>query len=88
MRKNWIFTEILILFIIVLFIGGILIFLLEHQNENENKNKNFIPIQQEYGYSVILDKETGVAYIITREGHTTPLYNSDGSLKIYEIRRN
>lgn len=85
MRKNWIFTEILILFIIVLFISGILIFLSGHQNENEYKN--FIPIQQEYGYSVILDKETGVAYIITREGHTTPLYNSDGSLKIYEIRR-
>ncbi len=83
MRKIWIFTAILTFFIIVLSIGGILIFLPEHQNEN----KNFIPIQQEYGYSVILDKETGVAYIITREGHTTPLYNSDGSLKIYKIRR-
>lgn len=83
MGKNWILTAILTFFI-VLCISGILIFSLpEHQNEN----KNFIPIQQEYGYSVILDKETGVAYIITREGHTTPLYNSDGSLKIYEIRR-
>lgn len=82
MRENWILTAILTFFII-LCISGILIFRPEYQNEN----KNFIPIQQEYGYSVILDKETGVAYIITREGHTTPLYNSDGSLKIYEIRR-
>ena len=82
MRENWILTAILTFFII-LCISGILIFRPELQNEN----KNFIPIQQEYGFSVILDKETGVAYIITREGHTTPLYNSDGSLKIYEIRR-
>lgn len=82
MGKNWILTAILTFFII-LCIFGILIFQPEHQNEN----KNFIPIQREYGYSVILDKETGVAYIITREGHTTPLYNSDGSLKIYKIRR-
>lgn len=82
MRGNWILTAILTFFII-LCISGILIFRPEYQNEN----KNFIPIQQEYGYSVILDKETGVAYIITREGHTTPLYNSDGSLKIYKISR-
>lgn len=82
MRKTWIFTAILTFFII-LCIGGILYF----SSENQSENKNFIPIQQEYGYSVILDKETGVAYIITREGHTTPLYNSDGSLKIYKIRR-
>lgn len=82
MRENWILTAILTFFII-LCISGILIFRPEYQNEN----KNFIPIQQEYGYSVILDKETGVAYIITREGHTTPLYNSDGSLKIYKISR-
>ena len=59
----------------------------KYYSPEKNENKNFIPIQQEYGFSVILDKETGVAYIITREGHTTPLYNSDGSLKIYEIRR-
>lgn len=82
MRKDWILISILTFFII-LCISGILVFRPEHQNEN----KNFIPIQQEYGFSVILDKETGVAYIITREGHATPLYNSDGSLKIYEIRR-
>lgn len=36
-----------------------------------------------YSYETFYDKDTGVCYIVIGEG-VTPLYNADGSLKIYK----
>lgn len=39
-----------------------------------------------YSYETFYDKDTGVCYIVIGEG-VTPLYNADGTLKIYKERK-
>lgn len=41
------------------------------------------PYSRDYSYETFYDKDTGVCYISIGEG-VTPLYNADGSLKIYK----
>lgn len=53
--------------------------------ENNNGNIGVIETYNlcpNYSYEVFYDKDTGVCYIAIGEG-VTPLYNADGSLKIY-----
>ena len=60
---------------------------------NEQKENNYYPIdnfetiQKEGIWRVIYDKETGVMYLLIngyREHAITPLYNADGTPKIYK----
>lgn len=37
---------------------------------------------------VLVDKETGVMYLFIARGGTTPLYNADGSLKVWREDNN
>lgn len=43
---------------------------------------------QGYNKDVLVDKETGVMYLSIACGGTTPLYNADGSLKVWREDNN
>ena len=75
-------TKILIcIFAVVLFIGCTPV-----TTSADNSNICAIDtysISPGYSYETFHDKDTGVCYIVIGEG-VTPLYNADGSLKIYK----
>lgn len=75
-------TKILIcIFAVVLFIGCTPV-----TTSADNSNICVIDtyhISSDYAYVTFYDKDTGVCYIAIGEG-VTPLYNADGSLKIYK----
>lgn len=47
-----------------------------------------IEVDENYAYEILYDKHTGVMYLVVKgyaSGMMTPIYNADGSLKIYSI---
>ena len=57
----------------------------ENNSENSDSDIGIIEtygVYPSYSYEVFYDKDTKVCYIAIADG-VTPLYNADGSLKIY-----
>lgn len=46
-------------------------------------NSLFEVVHSQGGRDVLVDKETGVMYLSIARGGVTPLYNTDGSLKVW-----
>lgn len=46
-------------------------------------NSLFEVVHSQGGWDVLVDKETGVMYLSIVYGGVTPLYNTDGSLKVW-----
>lgn len=51
---------------------------------HKNSNKVINVVENGFFYEVIVDSDTGVMYIRYDRGGISPLYNDDGSLKLYK----
>ncbi len=58
------------------------------QIENETSNSPFVIVYRDSDVWIFADKETNVEYVMVNNSHGgvgfQPLYNADGTLKLYE----
>ena len=54
----------------------------------DDSNSLFKLVYSQGAKDVLVDKETGVMYLSIARGGTTPLYNADGSLKVWREDNN
>lgn len=61
-----------------------------NRNKKEDNSGIFIEIESHLSYDIVYDKETRVIYAKSNSGAITfcPLYNADGTLKVYEENDN
>lgn len=61
-------------------------YILKSQDDSNSLFK--IVYIQDTNKDILVDKETGVMYLTIARGGTTPLYNADGSLKVWREDNN
>lgn len=73
---------------IVIFISIPIMLILSHSSESKKEDDSgiFVEIESHLSYEIVYDKETKVMYAKSNSGTMTfcPLYNADGTLKLYE----
>ena len=75
-----------VLLIIFLILVLIKVTMIVCGTESVEKSDVFVTIESHASYSIMYDKETRVIYAVSRSGSRvfSPLYNADGTLKLYK----
>lgn len=54
------------------------------KDDGADDDRTFVYVYKNINYCTLYDKDTGVMYAYSPHGSITPLYNPDGSLRIYD----
>lgn len=82
MRKKILSVTILVLLVSVL-LTGCNYAIITDAKPTGTYESTFVEVEEGYNYFIVYDKDTKVMYRVTSYG-CDPLFNSDGSLKIWE----
>lgn len=76
--------------VILMLMPIMLIISYSSRNKKDDETEVFVTIESHTSYSIMYDKETKVIYAVSNSGTKTfcPLYNADGSLKVYKENNN
>jgi hypothetical protein len=80
--KDFLCHIIFPIFVFVVSLGFLVFVILASWTRRADYESKYIQLEQ-VGYGVFVDKTTGVLYYRFQSG-MTPIYNADGTLKLYE----
>ena len=85
--KHIFLTILIIALLVVMVISLVKICTIQEKTiQDETSDDTLIEIESNYSYAIMYDKDTKVVYYRGKGGDADlcPLYNSDGSLKLYK----
>ena len=74
----WIFLPIVIVIIIIISVYT------HSKYERMKQNYQFIPLEHHAIFDIVYDKENKVMYTMSLNGTLTPIYNPDGTIRLYK----
>ena len=54
------------------------------ENSEQENSSTITTVEQSFNYRIIVDTETGVMYVKWTDAGIIPMFNADGTLKIWE----